>query len=169
MSGESIVAGIYTWKAIRRLGLKTYTWRHLVSLTLGKGFLTLEDPCWHPIVIWQQKDVQKSTEMGIQVISSLPFPENLILHSISREFVAELIGTIIFVFIAKATGFSLAVSTQEVRKKLYFNEKLYKLHILLIANCTFCELQIAHFANCKVHILQIAHFANCKLHVLQIL
>jgi len=33
----------------------------------------------------------------------------------SREFVAELIGTIIFVFIAKATGFSLAAAgTQEV-------------------------------------------------------
>ena len=33
---------------------------------------------------------------------------------------AELIGTIIFVFIAKATGFALATGGQEVRKRGIF-------------------------------------------------
>ena len=67
---------------------------------------------------------------------------------------AELIGTIIFVFIAKATGFALAAGTQEVRKRknFSFNCKLSKLHVLQI----WQTLEIAHFANKLCKLLTIA-------------
>ena len=57
--------------------------------------------------------------MGIEVVFWFG---KIYFFTIIREFVAELIGTIIFVFIAKATGFALATGGQEVRKRGIFGD-----------------------------------------------
>ena len=88
----------------------TYTlcfWRSRIEV--------LSRASWHSSVNWPAEGCTKVCRNGDPGGFLVLNFENLFLLT-TREFVAELIGTIIFVFIAKATGFALAPGTQQVWK-----------------------------------------------------